>query len=238
MVTLTDLKQEDCWNDEVIPQSLAELRTELLLRYHWEPWRVGIIGDEHHLYGAHRSRRWILESKFCTNRHYTVTETEGNRHGGNENHVAGMDIIVNQALAQALVARVKAAQAAGHLGYVRQCYVEFRPSHVHLTFDRGMLHLRMNDLLATLTGAVDPGVKMVKFTVTMPQLQQSSEGDVVKTAQSLLNVRGFPTTIDGDFGPQTDANTRAMQRKFGAEVIDGIWGPETWTIGLSGEDQN
>lgn len=57
-----------------------------------------------------------------------------------------------------------------------------------------------------------------------------------KTWQGVLNARGYKTTLDGYFGPQTEADTKKLQKKYGAELIDGKVGPETWTIGLTLKD--
>lgn len=56
------------------------------------------------------------------------------------------------------------------------------------------------------------------------QVRQGDTGEAVRAAQTLLP---GPVTVDGDFGPQTDAATRAFQQAF-APPADGIVGPETW----------
>lgn len=55
--------------------------------------------------------------------------------------------------------------------------------------------------------------------------------------QHILNEHGFATKVDGDFGPQSKANTLKLQVKYAAESKDGQVGPETWTIGLTKKDQ-
>ncbi len=72
--------------------------------------------------------------------------------------------------------------------------------------------------------------------MALPQIKQGATGAHVRTAQALATARGHTTAIDGDFGPKTKAATEAMQRAYGAEEVDGIWGPETWTIGITGKD--
>jgi peptidoglycan hydrolase-like protein with peptidoglycan-binding domain len=57
-------------------------------------------------------------------------------------------------------------------------------------------------------------------------VSQGSSGDAVRAAQTLLP---GGLTVDGDFGPLTDAATRQFQQMFGPPV-DGIVGPETWHV--------
>lgn len=71
---------------------------------------------------------------------------------------------------------------------------------------------------------------------TLPTLRRGSNGADVRTAQALLCARGYTTKIDGDFGSDTETETKRMQRAYGAEGVDGIWGPETWTIALVRKD--
>ncbi len=72
---------------------------------------------------------------------------------------------------------------------------------------------------------------------------QATADAQVKSAQALINARmgfvpGTSTWVvpDGFFGPKTEAATKTMQHLFQAEMVDGVWGPETWTIGVTGQD--
>ena len=53
-------------------------------------------------------------------------------------------------------------------------------------------------------------------------LRRPRSGDVVKAVQAKVGV-----TVDGEFGPRTEAAVRAFQRLHGL-VPDGIVGPKTW----------
>ena len=55
-------------------------------------------------------------------------------------------------------------------------------------------------------------------------VQLGDTGDAVRAAQTLLP---GPLTVDGDFGPLTDAAAKQFQTMF-APPADGIVGPETW----------
>lgn len=64
----------------------------------------------------------------------------------------------------------------------------------------------------------------VKDTV----LKRTSRGDTVKRLQEALKQLGFnPGSIDGIFGPKTQAAVKAFQQKYGL-TVDGIVGPQTW----------
>lgn len=57
-------------------------------------------------------------------------------------------------------------------------------------------------------------------------------GPEVRKAQTLLNAKGATLTVDGAFGPNTDAAVRAFQKQKGL-TVDGIVGPKTWTALLA-----
>jgi peptidoglycan hydrolase-like protein with peptidoglycan-binding domain len=60
-----------------------------------------------------------------------------------------------------------------------------------------------------------------------PQISMGAEEHPVPTLQYLLRARGHTVTVDGIFGPQTDAAVRAFQNEKGL-AVDGIVGPLTW----------
>ena len=61
-----------------------------------------------------------------------------------------------------------------------------------------------------------------------PQTRQGAKEHPVVTLQYLLRARGKTVTVDGVFGPQTDAAVCAFQHDKGL-VVDGIVGPLTWS---------
>lgn len=237
MVSLQDLQKESVWNSERVPDSLRNLATQIRRFYDWPSWRIGTIGDEHHLKGYHRSRDWIRESQHCTNRGYSVTESDGNRFGGNGYHIAGMDIITNEVHARRIVTDLKTAKASGRLRKLREIVLEFNPVHVHLGFDRGLVAADHNDIYNLIVGHTDKDERMIQLNISLPELHEGSEGAPVSKWQTLLNFYGANIKVDGEFGPITKGATQDLQAKFGAESIDGIVGPETWCIGIAGEDQ-
>jgi len=60
-----------------------------------------------------------------------------------------------------------------------------------------------------------------------PLVRQGDSGHPVKTLQYLLRARNHPVTVDGIFGPKTDAAVRDFQSEKGL-AVDGIVGPLTW----------
>lgn len=71
-------------------------------------------------------------------------------------------------------------------------------------------------------------------TVHLRQLQEGMGGEEVRTVQRILKMLNYATgSVDGDFGPLTDAAVRAFQRHKGLDV-DGIVGPDTWGRLLKG----
>jgi peptidoglycan hydrolase-like protein with peptidoglycan-binding domain len=61
-----------------------------------------------------------------------------------------------------------------------------------------------------------------------PLVRQGDQNHPVKTLQYLLRARGHTVTVDGIFGPRTDAAVRDFQRQKGL-AVDGIVGPNTWS---------
>jgi peptidoglycan hydrolase-like protein with peptidoglycan-binding domain len=61
----------------------------------------------------------------------------------------------------------------------------------------------------------------------------------VRSLQYLLNAHGACLMVDGIFGPKTDAWVRAFQSAIAGHVIgfveDGVVGPLTWSLLVTGE---
>lgn len=69
---------------------------------------------------------------------------------------------------------------------------------------------------------------MTTTTISPWPLIRKGDGEhPVHTLQHLLRARGHSVTVDGDFGPRTDAAVRAFQDDKGL-AVDGIVGPNTW----------
>jgi len=77
-------------------------------------------------------------------------------------------------------------------------------------------------LLAPLVagGALPPGGGM-------PVLYRGSTGAAVTRLQSQLSAKGYPLTLDGEFGPATELAVRHFQAQAGL-AVDGVVGAQTW----------
>jgi peptidoglycan hydrolase-like protein with peptidoglycan-binding domain len=60
-----------------------------------------------------------------------------------------------------------------------------------------------------------------------PVVHEGTKEHPVRTLQDLLRARGPTVTVDGIFGPNTEAAVRAFQQQKGL-TVDGIVGPQTW----------
>lgn len=271
MPTSGDLAKEAAYQAEIIPVELAYLARNL--RNHWElaAGAIGIRGNERHLRGYHRSRRWIRESRWCTNRTYSVSENAGNQTGGNSNWISAIDITLPPSKLLPACQRLDIEVRAGRLEKVAEWYgnlngdsrvdgynnIANHPAssddshlwHLHISFVRSHANDNHEDLFRILTGqgwtppapSPEPNAPAsLEWTEEMlrnlPELKLNDKGLHVYSAQGLLCARGFKTDIDGVFGKHTREQTIAMQTRYGAEHIDGIFGPETWTIAHYAQD--
>lgn len=58
-------------------------------------------------------------------------------------------------------------------------------------------------------------------------LKTGDKGQEVRNLQQILNTKGYSLTVDGDFGPLTQAAVKNFQRANGL-TDDGVVGPKTW----------
>lgn len=88
------------------------------------------------------------------------------------------------------------------------------------------------DMTGLLDAAVPPAPIVVPAPVPSPAYpgspsRRGSVGPRVRTIQRRLKDRGWRITVDGIYGPATEATIRAFQRNKHMRV-DGIVGPQTW----------
>jgi peptidoglycan hydrolase-like protein with peptidoglycan-binding domain len=71
-----------------------------------------------------------------------------------------------------------------------------------------------------------------------PLVRRGDQQHPVTTLQYLLRARGHNLTVDGIFGPKTDAAVRGFQQALHQDIpsvtVDGIVGPVTWRALVSG----
>lgn len=173
MPSYAELEQEPEWQDEYEPAELVALGNRIESFY--PGVQVWIRGDNEHLRGYHRSRRWIKNSIHCTNRTYSVSRTSGDAGGGDPNWAAAMDIgNIDQATLHAICKRLDAACRQGKLEKITEWYgnlgndslvdgwdnISNIPAtsdsshlyHLHMSFDRGHANDDHTDLFEILTG--------------------------------------------------------------------------------------
>lgn len=237
MFSYEQLREEECWGAQTESTTLKVLRTNLEKFYADTKGSVHTIGDNRHLSGYHRSRRWIKESAFCTNRHYSITESDGNILGGKDDWVSGIDLVIGKGRVFSVVHAVTMAQAHGGIPYVRRVFVESSPWTACIELDRGSHEQGFDELYRVITGTYAVHENLVTLELDLPSLALGSHGGYVTTAQHLLWARGFPVEHTGEFGDEMHDQTVRMQRRHGAKVQNGVWVPETWTIAITGADQ-
>jgi hypothetical protein len=124
MPTISQLRAEPWWDREIVTPELDWLGDELCRRTGQPRVAAGTKGNAAHLSGAHRSQEWILNSRWCTSRTYTVqsglTEVQ-------KRHIAGVDFTPgewgssrNRTLMREQAGRLVSALMAGRLVGVRE----------------------------------------------------------------------------------------------------------------------
>jgi hypothetical protein len=73
VATYVELASEEVWQAEYVTPAMDQLANRLRSFYGVGPALIGCKGDNNHLSGYHRSRRWTEESVYCTNRTYGNT---------------------------------------------------------------------------------------------------------------------------------------------------------------------
>jgi hypothetical protein len=245
MPTYAELQVETWWGREIIPDPLRELGARLCTAYGRPITAYGTKGDNLHLSGSHRSQEWIVNSRYCRNRTYTVqsglTTTQ-------VRHIAGFDF--NPGSTSRMIeicTRLDKAVRAGRLEQVLAWYgnddgdnivdgynnVVNQVStsdashlwHLHMTLDRKLVDnaaaiRAVGDVL--LNQATDGGIEDMFC-------QKGDKGNAPRALQLQLRRAGFdPGTIDGDYGAATAAAVLAMRKAAGSSATSGdtydAWG--------------
>ncbi len=107
------LASEAAWRDEVVPPALASMGRTVRTALGLPAEAIGFKGNNLHLNGGHRSRRWILTSQFCTDRTYTVTYAADRL--GDQNWISAFDISAPPDILLPMCQRLDVAVRAGEL---------------------------------------------------------------------------------------------------------------------------
>lgn len=240
MPTYAELQAEPWWGREVVPAPLVQLGERLRAAYGRPAAAVGVKGDNVHLRGAHRSQEWLLKSRYCTNRSYTVqsglTEQQSR-------HLAGFDFNPgSEAGMIQLCSRLDRAVRAGRLEQVREWfgnddgdqrvdgYNNVRNQiatsdashlwHLHLTLDRRMVD---DEAAMRAVGDVLLDEDTSDQEDDMLGLKLGDTGPRVRLLQAMLSDGGHPVEggVDGIYGDATAAAVAALRRAEGSEDVDG-----------------
>lgn len=185
----------------------------------------GGIGNAEHASRSSDHNPWVMDGKngVVTARDFTHDPR------------SGMDSYV---LAQALIdsrdPRIKyvisngsiTSGSAGPSPWKRRKYTGVNPHdhHCHVSVRNEKKYYDDASDWTAVAGALSAKpTPAAKQPATLPPLlRRGSKGEDVKHAQKLLKI-----TVDGKFGPGTEAAVKASQKKAGLHQ-DGVIGPQTW----------
>jgi hypothetical protein len=131
--TRLQLEQEPWWGAEREAPAHAAFNARLREHYGHTRAETGSKGDQNHLRGRHRSRAWVANSAYCTDRTY------GNRDArdkaGDANWLRATDVGISGAELRAASAQLDAAVKAGRLPSVAEWFGTKDGTHVTGWFD-------------------------------------------------------------------------------------------------------
>jgi hypothetical protein len=126
VATLEQLEAEAWWGREIVTSPMVGLGLQLRATYNSGSGSVGIKGNEVHLSGGHRSQEWIRNSRYCTNRTYTV---QSNLAGDQFRYISALDFTPaewgstdNRNKMKVLTDRMLDAMKSGHCEEVIECF--------------------------------------------------------------------------------------------------------------------
>jgi hypothetical protein len=122
MPSYAQLAQESYWVAEFEAPAHAAFNNRMRSHYRHSRSQTGSKGDNRHLDGRHRSRNWILHSRFCTDPNRAYGTRHGRDKGGNGNWLRATDIGIQGAELRAASARLDAAVRAGRLPCVAEWF--------------------------------------------------------------------------------------------------------------------
>jgi peptidoglycan hydrolase-like protein with peptidoglycan-binding domain len=123
--------------------------------------------------------------------------------------------------------KIASGTGQGHSAWVWRPYSGSNPHnhHVHVSVKPDREHYDSDHPWDLLGLVVTEDHEMAPvIPPKRPALRRGDKGEAVKALQSKLGV-----TVDGDFGPKTDAAVRAFQSSHSL-AVDGIVGPYTWGV--------
>jgi hypothetical protein len=123
MPTYAELALEPQWRDESLAPALAAFNQRMATAFQLNPLLIGSKGDNNHLYGRHRSRRWDMTSRWCTDRSYATTAARDQI--GDGNWLRATDIGISGPVHWAAAHRLDTAVRAGLLPCIAEWFGTF-----------------------------------------------------------------------------------------------------------------
>jgi hypothetical protein len=179
MPSYEQLNAEPQWREESLAPAQAAFNQRMAVAFQLSSLLIGSKGDNNHLYGRHRSRRWDISSSYCTDRTYATVDSRDRV--GDSNWLRATDIGIRGPVHWAAAHRLDVAVRAGVLPCLAEWFGTFdgqsvvgwfegRPSssdsshltHLHVGIWTGYCdNAQQLSLLADIiTGAGAPGGDM------------------------------------------------------------------------------
>lgn len=244
MVSYAQLEAEAVYRDETIPVELAYLARNIRSHFGLDKYAIGTRGNNVHLSGYHRSRNWVLKSKFATRRGYSVTDSPLNAKGGNGNWICAIDISVPDRILLPMCKRLDAAVRAGKLEKVAEWYGnkdgdkrvdgydnidnEVASSdashlwHLHISLIRSRANENHADLFAVLSGVGWEPPKLPPRPIPPADMEWTE-----------AMIRNLPVLNMGATGAHVRTAQGLLVARGYKVDVDGDFGPDTRTKTLA-----
>jgi hypothetical protein len=233
MPTYEQLAQESYWTAEFEAPAHAELNDRLRGHFGHTRSQTGSKGDNRHLDGRHRSRKWILHSRFCSDPNRDYGTRDERDLAGDGDWLRATDLGVQGAALRAVSARVDRAVRAGLLPAVAEWFgtidgrtvVGWYEGHPSSADDSHLYHFHFGLWTGSCNDADQ--LRLLGDIITgrgrtpMLGIKKGDKGDEVELLQTLLTAAGFTVTIDGTYGASTAAAVLALRKSVGSKADSG-----------------
>jgi len=217
MPTYVELQTESYWAREFEPPNLAKLNTDLRAHFGVGRDRIGSKGDNNHLRGYHRSREWILRSRFSLYKAADYSVQHALDKVGDARWLAAIDFQTAGGVAELIQVckRLDAAVRAGRVPQLREWYgnidgdkvvdgwdaVTKRAAtsdsshlwHLHMSFFRGRVNDDHTTLYEVLIGDDMPTAREVAVELLTTTLGRSTTTVGVALQETYGRTAAIPT---------------------------------------------
>jgi hypothetical protein len=224
------ITSESYWGREIVTDALNNLFHRCCDHFGSNPLGGGTKGNAAHTTGRHRSREWVSNSAFCTDRTYGTVDKRDR--DGNPRYIRAMDVKLTPAQMRDVCHRLDNAVRGGRLPQVAEWFGTFDNRNVvgwyeghpssadssHLEH----VHVGMWTVYADDVPALDEIFEVMTgddVSDLFPKFGDKSEG--VKYLQRRLVRLGYLTTaqIDGTYGAVTTAAVKKYRSDHKVDVV-------------------